>query len=325
MSQVGSLADGTAFRRPWRLALRHWPTWAGLMFLRLAELCPYSVLCALGVVLGQIAYCLPLKYVRIARRNIELCFPDLSPTCRKALLRKHMHSLGMGLIETGLTFWSSNERLARLAKIEGLEHLEAALARGRGAIMVGGHFTTIEIATRILGTRVPLHAVYRPTKNEVIADMFAHHYARHGGAIRHDDIRAMARALRQNGVVWYAPDQSFQKKGAAMVPFFGIDAATTTYTSRLAKMTGASVLTYFPQRLPGRLGYCVSISRLPDVPSESAISDSLRFNKLLEEHIRKVPEQYLWIHRRFKGLSDSYPNYYGRDGRQRRPAEKSAD
>jgi KDO2-lipid IV(A) lauroyltransferase len=141
-------------------------------------------------------------------------------------------------------------------------------------------------------------------------------FCRHGHPIAHDDIRTMIRALKNNEVVWYAPDQSYRNKGAAMVAFFGIPAATTTATSRLARISGASVLTYFPERLPGAAGYRVTIGQAFDnFPSDDPIEDVRRFNGLLEAQIRKVPEQYLWVHRRFKGLDVDYPDYYGRDSR----------
>ena len=304
------------------LAPKYWQTWIGLGILRLVEPLPYSVRMMLGRVVGKLLYHLPLAYVRIARRNIALCFPERTEEDRQRLLRSHFENLGIGIFETAVTWWSSNERVRKLAKIEGLEHLQAALARGKGAILVGGHFTTIEIATRILGTLVPMNVLYRPTKNEVLAEIFAHHFARFAQrAIRHDDIRSLIRALKENGAVWYAPDQSYQKKGAAMVPFFGIDAATTTATSRLAKLTGAAVLTYFPERLPGNQGYRVVISPpLDHYPSECAVSDAARFGRLLEAHIRRIPEQYFWVHRRFKGLMPGYPNYYGRDTRAKAPS-----
>jgi KDO2-lipid IV(A) lauroyltransferase len=130
----------------------------------------------------------------------------------------------------------------------------------------------------------------------------------------------MIRALKNNEAVWYAPDQSYRNKGAAMVKFFGVPAATTTATSRLARISGAAVLTYFPERLPGNAGYRVVIGpALEDFPGTDVVCDVERFNRLLEAQICRVPEQYLWVHRRFKGLDADYPDYYGRDSRKRAP------
>jgi KDO2-lipid IV(A) lauroyltransferase len=286
--------------------------------LRILELLPYAVQRCVGSGIGLLIRHLPLAYTRIARRNIELCFPGFSPADRAALLKRHCQSLGVGMCEIATTWWGSDESVRRLAKVEGIEHLVGALAKGRGAILVGGHFTTIEIATRILGTVVPLNVVYRPTKNALLARVMCKRFFRHGRPIAHDDVRSMIRALKHNEAVWYAPDQSYRNKGAVMADFFAIPAATSTATSRLARISGAAVLTYFPERLPGNAGYRVHIGpELQGYPSGSDMHDVNRFNALLQAQILKVPEQYLWMHRRFKGLSADYPDYYGRDTRRR--------
>src|ERR1700726_4215341 len=148
--------------------------------------------------------------------------------------------------------------------------------------MIGGHFTTIEIATRILGTVVPMNVVYRPTKNALLPHIMPTSFCRHGKPIRHDDIRTMIRALKNNEAVWYAPDQSYRNKGAAMVDFFGIPAPTTPAASRLARISGAAVLTYSPERLPGNAGYRVVIGpALEDFPGVDPVGDAERFHTLL--------------------------------------------
>ncbi len=304
---------------------RYCLTWLGLGVLRGIEPLPFWAQRRLATGLGWLIRKLPLAYVRIAERNIALCLPQLSAAERAGLLARHCRSLGMALCETATTWWSSDARVGRLAEVEGLEHLQSALAKGRGAILVGGHFTTIEIATRILGTVVPMNVVYRSTKNALLSHVMHRSFCRHGNPIRHDDIRAMIRALRRNEAVWYAPDQSYRNKGAEMVNFFGIPAATTTATSRLARISGAAVLTYFPERLPGGAGYRVVIGpEFEGFPGADAVHDAERFNTLLEAQIRRIPEQYLWMHRRFKGLSADYPDYYGRDSRSPSAAAAAA-
>ena len=307
-------------------APRYWLTWIGLGLMRTVEPLPYAAQRRLGSALGHLIRHLPLAYLRIARRNIQLCHPEMPAAEQEALLCRHCQSLGIGLCETASSWWSVDEKVNRRAQIHGLEHLHAALAKGRGAIVIGGHFTTIEIATRILGTVVPLNVLYRPPKNALLAHTMLTSFNRHGKPIAYDDIRALIRALRNNEVVWYAPDQSYRNKGAAMVDFFGIPAATTTATSRLARITGAAVLTYFPERLPAGEGYRVFIGpALRDFPGACVVDDAERFNRLLESQIRRVPEQYLWMHRRFKGLSADYPDYYGRDARNKAPTAAAID
>ena len=282
-------------------------------------LLPFRVMVAVGTALGAVLRRLPIGFVKTARRNLELCFPELSPRARAQLLDRHFASLGIAVLEIPLAWWLSPARLARLVHIEGAEHLRAALTRGRGVILLTAHFTPMEMAGRALVSVAPVSFLYRPTKNEVLAYALRRFRCRYGGqGIARDDIRAFITALKNNECVWYAPDQSYRKKGAEMVPVFGIPAATNTLTSRLARMTGATVLPYFLQRLPGTQGYRGVIHPpLENFPSDSPAADTERFNHMIEAQVRAAPEQYLWIHRRFKGLSQDYPDYYGQQAPRR--------
>jgi KDO2-lipid IV(A) lauroyltransferase len=300
-------------------APRYWPTWAGLGVLCLLTLLPYPALLACGRALGFVARHLVGGWVAIARRNLELCLPELSGAERARLLRAHFASLGIGLMEIPLAWWCSRARLARLVQIEGEEHLRAAQAGGRGVILLTAHFTTMELAGRTLAQIAPMRFLYRPTRNEALAYIMDKGRSGMGSyPIPRDDIRAFIGALRRGECVWYAPDQSYRRKGAEMVPWFGIPAATNTLTPRLARTTGAPVLPYFLQRLPGGRGYRAVIHPpLENFPTGDPIADTERFNHLIEAQVRRAPEQYLWIHRRFKGLAADYPDYYAREAPRR--------
>lgn len=289
--------------------------------MRLIEKLPYPAMMAAGRGLGRFARLMPLGFSHVARRNMALCLPELSSGEREKLIGRHFEALGMALCESAMTWWSPEERILGLSRVEGLEHLEAALARGKGAILLTSHFTTLEIGASIMNFTRPINVLYRPPKNELLA--YVAHERRQQRAlkratkvIRRDDIRAMIRALKDNEAVWYAPDQAYRKKGAEMVPFFGVPAATNTFTSRLAQMTGAAVLFYSHERLPAAQGYRVVVHpALEGFPSGDAVADTLRFNRFIESEVRRIPEQYWWIHRRFKGLSADYPDPYRRCGR----------
>jgi len=302
-----------------RLHPKYWPTWLALGALRLLVLLPYHWLLWLGRRIGDVVRCLPISFVRIARCNIDLCFPELNSAQRARILREHFHSLGIGMFETAMSWWSPNERMLRLMHLEGEQHLQAALQKGRGAILLSAHFTPLEMSGRILAMKMPINIMYRPTNNLVLEHFLAGNRSRRTRrAIERDDVRTLITALKDNEPVWYAPDQSYRKKGAQMVPFFGIPAATNTATSRLARMTGAAVLPYFPERLPNGQGYRMVLQpALENFPSDDPVADALRFNQILEAQIRRIPEQYLWIHRRFKGLSADYPDYYRRGAASR--------
>jgi KDO2-lipid IV(A) lauroyltransferase len=290
-----------------------WPTWVGVACLRLIEKLPYPAMMRVGRLMGRLVRRLPLRYVHVARRNMELCLPELSAAERERLIKRHFECLGMSLCESAMTWWSDDERIRKLSHVEGLENLEAALAGGHGAILLTAHFTTLEIGARVMNAAMPINALYRPPGNALLAAI-AHRArdTRARRAIRRDDIRAMVRALKANEVVWYAPDQSYRRKGAAMVPFFGIPAATNTFTSRLANMTEAAVLLFSHERLPGDAGWRIRIHpALAGFPSDDPIADTERYHHFIESEVRRIPEQYWWIHRRFKGLTADYPDYYG--------------
>jgi KDO2-lipid IV(A) lauroyltransferase len=293
----------------------YWPTWLALGTLRVLVLLPYLLHIGLGRLIGSIAVRLPLSFVRIARTNIALCLPEQPESAREWLLKEHFKSLGQGIFETAISWWASKPRVARFTRLEGREHLQAALARGRGAILLSAHFTTLEIGGRVLCDQLPdrVNVMYRPTGNPVLERFLARNRSRQAKrAIPRDDVRTLISSLKNNEPVWYAPDQAYRKKGAQMVPFFGIPAATNTATSRLARMTGAAVLPYFPERLPDGTFRMVIHPMLENFPSDDPVADARRFNEYIEAHVRRVPEQYLWIHRRFKGLTPDYPDYYKR-------------
>ncbi len=303
----------------WRFSLvapQYWPTWLGLGLLRLFEPLPYPLLMGIGRLLGALLRRLPLNFVRIARVNLALCFPNASVEERERLLKRHFESLGIALMETAMAWWSSDARISKLTRFEGMEELNRALERGHGALLLSAHFTTLEIGARSICARMSGNIMYRPASNPVMGFFLSRNRAKRAKrAIRRDDVRTLVTALKNNEFVWYAPDQAYRKKGAQMVPFFGIPCATNTATSRLAKMTNAVVLPYFPERLPDNAGYRITIyPPVENFPSDDPVADAERFHRSIEEHIRKVPEQYLWIHRRFKGLGEEYPEYYKRAG-----------
>ncbi len=301
----------------WRwslLAPQYWPTWIALGLLRSFEPLPYPVLMLFGRALGALLRRLPLHFVRIARANLKLCLPALPENEREHILNRHFQSLGMALFETAMAWWSSDARICKVTHIDGLQHLDSARAEGRGVLLLSAHFTTLEIGARALAARIPLNIMYRPASNPVMGFFLARNRARRAKrAIRRDDIRVLVGALKASEPVWYAPDQAYRNKGAQMVKFFGVPCASNTATSRLAKMTNALVLPYFPERLANNAGYRITIQPpLENFPSDDAIVDAEQYHHAIEAHIARVPDQYLWIHRRFKGLGSDYPNYYGR-------------
>jgi KDO2-lipid IV(A) lauroyltransferase len=246
------------------------------------------------------------------RRNLALCLPELDAAARERLAVQHFRESGITLGETALAWFAPPERLLGLVRFEGLDELDRWQASGRGVILLAAHFTTLELGARFATAARRVHAVYKPSSNLLVDAAFRRYrVAVSAGMVASDDIRSMVRVLKAGGTVWYAPDQAFRAKGAEMVPFFGVPAASNPATSRLARMTGAVVLPYFVERLPGTAGYVVRIdAALEGFPGDDPAADTLRHHRLIEAEARRIPAQYLWLHKRFKGLSPDYPDPY---------------
>lgn len=250
---------------------------------------------------------------KIARINLERCFPEQSAAEREQLLDAHFAALGIGLFETAMAWWASDEKLHGLARVEGGGHLEQALARGKGVILLTGHFTTLELGARFITWQQPFHAMYRSHKNPLYEAVMRRERERRSRLppLPHEDLRGLLRAFKRGRAVWYAPDQNHGRRNSVFVPFFGIPTCTITATSRLAALSGAAVVPYFPHRLPGMAGYeVVILPVLENFPSSDVIADTARINALMEKYVRQIPEQYLWVHRRFKTRPPGQPGFY---------------
>lgn len=291
---------------------RYWPVWVGMGLLRLICLLPHGAALATGRVLGRIAHRLGGSRRAIVRRNIELCFPELSPGERDTLVLEHFKALGMTLIEMGLGRWASDRHLNAITTLRGIDHVRNALAKGQGVILLSAHFTTLEIMGRVLALNMPpFDAVYRRNRSEFMTELQRTGRERSAEfTIEKRDIKKMVRSLRGNRAVWYAPDQSYNRKGSEVIPFFGIPTMHTTATSTLARLGKASVVPFFPRRLDDGSYELTLFPALEDFPSDDPVADTKRYVELLEQHIRSCPEQYFWVHRKFKDLPDDYPDYY---------------
>ena len=292
---------------------RYWPTWVGVGLLRLIVWLPQSARMAVGRALGRIVFRLLSARRHITERNLELCFPDLSVEDRAGLAKRHFESLGLGVIELGMSWWCSDAEIRRLCEGTGTEHLLQALEAGKGAILLSAHFSSLEITGRHLCQSVPpLAAMYRPSKN-VLNDQIMRRIRLRSVVelITKDSIRALLKTLKENKTVWYAADQAYDRRGTVLADFFGEPATTNTATSQIAKISGAAIIPYFPVRLENGKGYRYDIlPPLEDFPGESTQADAERLNRLVEERILIAPEQYYWVHRRFKGRPEGFPNPY---------------
>ncbi|MFI8374188.1 lipid A biosynthesis lauroyl acyltransferase [Pseudomonas helleri] len=293
---------------------RFWLLWLGLGVLWLVVQLPYKVQLCIGRVLGAVMYRIAGDRRRIAARNLELCFPEKTAAERERLLKENFASTGIAFFEMAMSWWWSKPRLAKLAHVEGLEHLEQAQREGKGVILMAFHFTTLEIGAALLGQQHTIDGMYREHNNPLFDFIQRRGRERHNAdslAVERDDVRGMLKLLRSGRAIWYAPDQDYGAKQSIFVPLFGIPAATVTATSKFAKLGKAKVVPFTQQRLADGSGYKLVIhAPLSDFPGESDEADCLRINQWVERAIRECPEQYLWAHRRFKTRPPGEPKLY---------------
>jgi KDO2-lipid IV(A) lauroyltransferase len=294
------------------LAPRWWPVWLGLGIVRGLAAMPWGWQAAMARGLGAVAWRVARRDRRITLVNLRLAFPSMPEAERVSLGKRHFQSLVYALFETGLVWFDRRGRLERLVRLEGREHLDAALARGRGVLLLGAHFTTNEIAAAALTQSGHfVEAMYKPAENTLIAQLALRGRTSRGGRmIPSDRFVETLRALKRNGIVLYAPDQRFDGEGRIVVPLFGVPALSNPGTTFVVRATKCAVLPYFPMRLPDGSGYVMTIGApLDDFPTGDAHADVARYHALIEDAVRRAPEQYLWSYKRFKpaaGEPDPY-------------------
>lgn len=249
---------------------------------------------------------------RIAERNIAACFPEHPEAERRRILKQSFASLARMVAEMAWCWARPPEKLHGMVELSGHHHILEAVASGRGVLVVTAHFTCLEMGAMALGSVVSGRGVYRPLRSEVMEwyqNRGRRHYAE--AMISKRDLRSVVRFLRDGGGLWYAPDQDFGPRQSAFAPFFGIRTATLLATHRLPKLTGCLVVTMFPYWDRESRRYRVEISPpIQDFPGEEPEADLARINALLEAQVRRAPEQYWWIHRRFKTRPPGEPPFY---------------
>lgn len=274
----------------------------GIFVLWLLHFLPLALLAPVGRAVGALAYLFVAKRRRIARINLGLCFPELGEREREALLRRHFRAFGRALVESSIAWFGSERRLRRVVRIEGQEHVEAL----QGQLFIGlvPHFVGIELE----GIRMTMDyrgvAVYVRQRDRYVDAFLKRKRERFAGTrmiARQEGVKAILRALKGGQALQLSPDMDLGPRDSTFVPFFGVQAATVTALSRMARLTRARVIPLVIRQLPGSQGYVARFYPAWDnYPGESVEDDTRRMNAFIEERIREMPEQYLWTHRRFK-------------------------
>ena len=297
---------------------KYWLVWLGFALWWLLVKLPLRAQTAIANALGDLTWLLRTNRVRVAERNLQLCFPEWSREKLDRVLRTNMRNTVMGFFETGISWWWPTRRILRHVDFEGQEVLDEL--GEQGAILMGYHFTCLEIAGAVMSTRCPLDMVYRPHDNDLY-DYFQRRGRTSNGNKRGDgmqpsqlldraDLRGQVRALKQGRVLWSAFDQDAGKQKGIFVPYFGIPASTHTAFSNIARLAGVPAITLIMfRRANGR--YCIQVQPpVADFPTDTPELDARRYNEIGEQLVRQNPEDYLWVHRRFKTHPQGTPDRY---------------
>jgi Kdo2-lipid IVA lauroyltransferase/acyltransferase len=284
----------------------------GVALLWLLHFLPLGALAALGDTFGALAYGLARKRRRVTLINLGKCFPHMSPAERERLARAHFRAVTRAFLEHSILWWAPRDRIERLIRLEGLEHLRAL--GNAPVILLVPHFVGLDAGGTRLACEINAVSMYARHKDRHIEALLHHGRSRFGDQLlvsRQEGIRAVMRPLREGRPLYYLPDMDYGPRGALFVPFFGVAAATMPGLSRIAAATGARVLPFVTRMLPGGAGYVASIEPpWQDFPSDDVEADTRRMNAYIEQKVLEMPEQYYWVHRRFKTRPEGEPGFY---------------
>jgi KDO2-lipid IV(A) lauroyltransferase len=273
---------------------------------------PLPVLTVLGNALGIALWVLSAERRRVASINLRLCFPEMGESERAALVRAHFCVFARCFLERSILWWSSRERIQRLTHVAGLEHLQTV--QGGPVIVLAPHFVALDVGGSWMTQYVNLVSVYSNQKNPLFHKLLLSGRSRFNEPrlySRQQGLRPIVKAMREGLPFYYLPDQDLATKDGVFVPFFGVQAATLTTVSRLAAMTGAKVVPCISRVLPGGRGYEVRFyPAWENYPTDDIVADTRRVNAFIEDRVREMPEQYFWLHKRFKTRPEGEERFY---------------
>ncbi len=285
---------------------------SGVFLLWLMHFLPFRVLVWIGNALGLLLYTVAAERRRVATINLRLCFPDLNDVQRARLVRDHFKMFARGLIERSILWWSSAVRIRSLIRIEGMENFEAV--KGKPAILLTPHFVGMDVGGSWISQHIDTVCMYANQKNRYLTELLLKMRIRFGRQrlySRQQGLRPILKGLRAGMPFIYPPDQDQGVKDGAFIPFFGVPAATMTSVPRIAQMTGAKVLPCITRLLPGAAGYVLTFYPVwENYPSGDDIADTRRVNEFIEDRAREMPEQYFWLHKRFKTRPEGEAKFY---------------
>lgn len=284
----------------------------GVFVLWLIHFLPFRVIVGIGNGLGALLYRVAAERRRVGEINVRLCFPEISEEARRCLLQDHFRMFTRALIERSILWWSGPERINSLIRVEGVEHFEAV--KDQSAILLTPHFVGMDAGGQWVAQHTDTVCMYANQKSVYMTELLLKKRARFGNQLlysRQQGLRPIIKGMRKGMPFIYPPDQDQGVKDGVFVPFFGIQAATMTSVSRIAQMTGAKVVPSITRVLPGAGGYVLTFyPAWENYPSGDEVADARRMNEFIEARVREMPEQYFWLHKRFKTRPEGEKKYY---------------
>jgi KDO2-lipid IV(A) lauroyltransferase len=284
----------------------------GVFLLWLMHFLPFRVLAWIGSTLGLLFYVLAVERRNVATVNLRLCFPEIDDARRAHLVRNHFKMFGRSVIERSILWWSSGARIRSLIRVEGVEHFDAV--KGKPVILLTPHFVGMDAGGQWIAQHTDTVCMYANQKNRYLTELLLEKRARFGNQrlySRQQGLRPILKGMRSGMPFIYPPDQDQGIKDGAFIPFFGVPAATMTSLPRIAQMTGAKVVPSITRVLPGGEGYVLTFyPAWENYPSGDDIADARKMNAFIEDRIREMPEQYFWLHKRFKTRPEGEAKLY---------------
>ena len=294
------------------LAPRWWPTWIVVGLMWLISTLPWRAVQATGAGIGILLHKLGGSRRRVTEVNIAKCFPELSPEAQAQLVRNTFIANAKGYTESTIGWFRNIDRYVERMEVHGREHIQAVLNSGQGVLLVGAHFSMMDMALPLVARTIPVSYMYRPNDNGLLNAMVEKNRRRYcKQAFTKFELREMIEHIAEGNAVWYAIDQDMGPKHSVFAPFFGVPAASVKAAGWLARESGAAVIMLSQFR--GENGvYTLRFTPVNGVPTDDEVANATAINKTLESEIRRDPAQYLWLHRRFKTRPEGEASFYGR-------------
>ena len=285
-------------------------TWILILIMRIGVFIPFKAQVVAGKAIGRMMYPFMHKLRSTAYSNISHCFPEKKQPQVERLVKRHFEAIGVSFFETANAYYGTDNKIKKLLTIKNEHFFKDALKEEGGIILLCSHFMPLMLGSRALLIKHTIANIYRPQNNTLFDSTMVKGYKKNGAVmIKSTDTRSIIKAINNSLPIWYAPDQDLGKNNSVFAPFFGIQTATASATARLAKNNNTRVIPYSFIRTSN--GYLMSFEKpISNYPSNDPIHDATVINQILEKQINHSPEQYLWIHRRFKTRPNDEKNFY---------------